>query len=663
MGDLNSLSRSTSSINVTKQTELTKSKSTEKTTDTPTTQTPSTTGTEESQRSRSKSSPSRSSSLPLIQVDPLQPQTTDKVSDGIDTAPSQKIAKNSAKMPKPNKLIRQDGVQDLSTVGDLSKIRQTARDEQLLKTSTRVAAAPKLMLPLESSLATGLKKTSEDLTKALPHQRAAVLRQARSEARQLIENASPQSDIMVHVATKTDDELRMDIIKSVGLMKDKYGKALTPIFSKYEHELNAHKDKMAVYDQLRNIRLQLQFPTPQDRPGLEKAYADKLKEFDPSLTPVYPMNPITKKPMAQPSLPPAPQEPVVDMKAINKLLSSDKRSLVDAMFNGLKDGIANAPNRPTSTESVPGYDNVPKTFKVGDRNFEFKSHLATGGGGQVFLYRDLDTDEEVVLKTAMHPASVSDEARDHHYVASPNVVGMLGTLRSNTGESMFVMEKALMDLKHAGPKIETHSDLTPKLREEMNLSIVADVITGMQYLHEQRASHNDMKNTNVYIAADGTGKVADVGEMRVNPPLTNSEFGSFLLNGPEVLDPTRDTDRLKNDVWTTGLMLYGMFNKDAHPFDIADPNLKGQELETAMRDKIIDFGKDANNRVYTKSPLSPVEQLINAMLHPDPNQRPSFESISKLSMFQNLDPNLKPLISATLRGDDAEVQRLALQIG
>lgn len=56
-------------------------------------------------------------------------------------------------------------------------------------------------------------------------------------------------------------------------------------------------------------------------------------------------------------------------------------------------------------------------------------------------------------------------------------------------------------------------------------------------------------------------------------------------------------------------------------------------LQTQQRIK--DFGQDPANRVFP-NPQNKMEQLINAMMHPDPAQRPSLESVMQLSVFDGV---------------------------
>ena len=110
---------------------------------------------------------------------------------------------------------------------------------------------------------------------------------------------------------------------------------------------------------------------------------------------------------------------------------------------------------------------------------------------------------------------------------------------------------------------------------------------------------------------------------------TYNSFGSPDFNAPEVLNSATEGNRQTNDVWAVGRLLYQIHTGQESPFN--GPNLTF--LQTQQRIK--DFGQDPANRVFP-NPQNKMEQLINAMMHPDPTQRPSLESVMQLSVFDGV---------------------------
>ncbi len=579
------------------------------------------------------------------------PTTHQLLEDLIDNAPPEQLQNRLQEMPR---LQRQGAVGNLGDNPAVRDLRDQQRDQQLLTQTARPNTPVRFQAPLESNLADNFSALERQLNKAtLPGTKRNVLNQVRQQAQNLIANADPQGDFLFQVSTKSEQELKLDVIKSMGLMKGKYGQAFTPVLSQHAQDLKTYEANKLQHDRLREVRNQIgPQTTPQERLQIEQQALEIMQHFN--FTPQYRTTNTGGQQLDFNRIPPAPQKPVLNVDTLYNMLSSDKKHMVDAMVSGLREGLNQAPNRIETYRQADfgpngapmGLDpqadlRIPERFQMNGRNYDFDSHLATGGGGVVFNYRDAQSGERVVLKKDF--TDLTDEAIAHRHNQGPETIDMKGILRSDSGEIFMVMERATGDLLGGLNRIN-QSNGTAEQKETAKLSISLDILKGMARVHQQNSSHNDMKGENVYISTDGTAKVADLGEAQTDGVhQIYGSFGTQLFNAPEVLNSETEGNRQANDVWAVGRLLYQIHTGQESPFN-------GQNLTfLQIQEGIKAFGQDPANRVFP-NPQNKMEQLINAMMHPDPTQRPSLESVMQLSVFDGVrDGSGKAMVSQLLQ--------------
>jgi serine/threonine protein kinase len=94
------------------------------------------------------------------------------------------------------------------------------------------------------------------------------------------------------------------------------------------------------------------------------------------------------------------------------------------------------------------------------------------------------------------------------------------------------------------------------------LQVAHDVASGIEYLHERRVMHRDIKSSNVGFDADGVAQIFDLGLARLLPPESErlcdgyvmSRVGTRSCMAPEVADKLPYD--LKADVYSFGIVLW-----------------------------------------------------------------------------------------------------------
>jgi len=128
--------------------------------------------------------------------------------------------------------------------------------------------------------------------------------------------------------------------------------------------------------------------------------------------------------------------------------------------------------------------------------------------------------------------------------------------------------KDVIKFKHrkllsGGVQFTSSKHSTQILSDDEISSFICPVVKAIQYLHNHRIIHRDIKSLNVYVAHDGLVKLGDFGvATRHNPEKAhNTITGTPAFMAPEFFSQTLDQGYTqKVDIWAIGVMLYEMLS-------------------------------------------------------------------------------------------------------
>ncbi len=195
------------------------------------------------------------------------------------------------------------------------------------------------------------------------------------------------------------------------------------------------------------------------------------------------------------------------------------------------------------------------------------AHLADGGMGSVWLAGRDGTGELVVVKTIKPAQGTSGthaedairrferEAKITRQLAHPNVVRCLDAGVTDQRVMYLVLE--YVDSGDLRDLVDAKGGLT----EALALAILYQVADGLAEAHRLKLIHRDIKPPNIFVASNGTAKLADFGIARStesNRTMLTMEgaiVGSPLYMSPEQIltDPTLD---IRSDIYALGAVLY-----------------------------------------------------------------------------------------------------------
>ena len=196
--------------------------------------------------------------------------------------------------------------------------------------------------------------------------------------------------------------------------------------------------------------------------------------------------------------------------------------------------------------------------------YEMLGTIGHGGSTKVKLARHRLTGTHVAVK--MIPKReywckpLMSEAELLMMADHPNIISLLQVIE--TKKKVYL----IMELCE-GKSLYQHIRNAGYLQEDEARALFKQLLSAMNYCHNQGIVHRDLKPDNIMVEKDGKVKIIDFGlGTQVKPGQKLNLFcGTYPFSAPEVL-LSRPYDGPKIDVWTLGVVLYFMVTGKI-PFD------------------------------------------------------------------------------------------------
>jgi serine/threonine protein kinase len=202
--------------------------------------------------------------------------------------------------------------------------------------------------------------------------------------------------------------------------------------------------------------------------------------------------------------------------------------------------------------------------------------VATGGFGEVYRGRDMETGQIVVIKrlraelVAQQPEALARFEREGELLRQlnhPNIVQMIAS-EEIKGKPCLIMEYV------AGGSLRDLLDKDGRLSVARTLDIALELADALSRAHHLGIIHRDLKPGNVLLAEDGTPRLTDFGIARmtqqeaatgVSRQLTQAGalLGTVGYMSPEACRGEELDGR--SDIWSFGVLLYEMLTGE-RPF-------------------------------------------------------------------------------------------------
>jgi serine/threonine protein kinase len=213
--------------------------------------------------------------------------------------------------------------------------------------------------------------------------------------------------------------------------------------------------------------------------------------------------------------------------------------------------------------------------------FELKEKLGQGSFGSVWRAEHRVPNGGAVLNFAIKILDVPDESARKDIekeveilkkCRSPNIVNYYGTCTKD--DKLWI----IMDYCEAGSIRDVMNEMKRTLNENHIAYVLKNTLCGLNYLHNQKIVHRDIKSANILLNFKSEVKITDFGvsvamdSVNKNTLKTN-QFGATLVGTPYWLAPeclTHQTYDHKTDVWAVGITAIEMAegeppNAELHP--------------------------------------------------------------------------------------------------
>ncbi|XP_054159711.1 serine/threonine-protein kinase Nek8-like [Oppia nitens] len=248
-------------------------------------------------------------------------------------------------------------------------------------------------------------------------------------------------------------------------------------------------------------------------------------------------------------------------------------------------------------------------------NYERIRFVGKGAFGTAVLYRKRSDDMLVVLKeinmndlNATERQLAINEVKVLSILNNPNIISYFDSFESN-GNLYIEMEYA-----DAGTLAELLAQLNQPLHEYEILLIFRQIVCAINYLHQNNILHRDIKTANIFLNKEGYIKVGDFGisKMLTTKREAESVVGTPYYISPEICEGKNYNQ--KSDIWALGCVLYEMA--------CLHKTFEGSNLPVLIN-KIVKGQFAPIRRNYSAK----FRNLINELLHRDPNMRPTAQQV------------------------------------
>uniref|UniRef100_A0AAQ4PTD4 Inhibitor of nuclear factor kappa-B kinase subunit alpha n=1 Tax=Gasterosteus aculeatus aculeatus TaxID=481459 RepID=A0AAQ4PTD4_GASAC len=315
-------------------------------------------------------------------------------------------------------------------------------------------------------------------------------------------------------------------------------------------------------------------------------------------------------------------------------------------------------------------------------DWELKERLGMGGFGHVYLYQHHKTNEKLAVKMCrleLTPRNKDRWSREIQIMKKLNHINVVSA--QDVPEEM--RHIALNDLPLLAMEYCSRGDLRKILSKPENccglkesevLSLLNDVGSGIQYLHENKIIHRDLKPENI-VLQDINGKlvhkIIDLGYAKDldQDSLCTSFVGTLQYLAPELFENHPYTVTV--DYWSFGTMMFECicgfrpFLHNLQPVQATKVKNKGPRDITAVEEPNgeVTFSTHLpypNNLSSTM--LGPIEKLLQLMLRWDPFHRggPVNRETKRPSCFEQLELILSMKVVHILNMTTAQVHSFQL---
>lgn len=218
--------------------------------------------------------------------------------------------------------------------------------------------------------------------------------------------------------------------------------------------------------------------------------------------------------------------------------------------------------------------------------YEIMGKLGEGGLGVVYKARQLSMGRVVALKV-LHERWVTDDEFRKRFLVEARLVGRLShpnliqVIDVGRYKSTLYFSMEFVD----GEPVDATLDRDGRMDIQTTAAIAMQVASALEYLHQRRIVHRDVKPGNIMVTKGGIAKLGDFGFVKANLESVLSTEGEVLGTpdyiSPEAAKGEKNLD-FRSDLYSLGATLYHMLT-GAPPFGGSVSDVMDQHIKTEPR--------------------------------------------------------------------------------
>jgi len=301
---------------------------------------------------------------------------------------------------------------------------------------------------------------------------------------------------------------------------------------------------------------------------------------------------------------------------------------IEALRSSINERIQSG-RRDTYSDEDPASPGEEANVKpIGPDDFELLYLIGKGSFGKVFQVRKKDTGRIYAMKV-LNKQHILENKEMEHTKAEKNILQkLIHPFLVNLNYSFQTPERLffIMDYVNGG-ELFTHLQREGRFSPERVKFYAAEIILGLEYLHNSGIIYRDLKPENILLNAEGHIRLTDFGISKeglvADNATTQTLCGTPDYLAPEILTGNPYTKMV--DWWSFGCLVYGM-TFGIPPFEADNMNL--------LFNKIL---YDAIKFPSQPSADDSTKNFILALLERDTNKRLGAPAIKKHGYFRDVD--------------------------
>ncbi|OAF67835.1 Serine/threonine-protein kinase shk2, partial [Intoshia linei] len=301
-----------------------------------------------------------------------------------------------------------------------------------------------------------------------------------------------------------------------------------------------------------------------------------------------------------------------------QLCNDDKFPKEVPGLNKLKQVISERINSSHQNSEVMDYETMIKTIDkmVNPMNandiYQQKEIVGQGASGLVYTASDASGNVVAIKKMILSKQSkrhlIINEINLLKNLQHPNIVNFVDSFR--------VQDELLIAMEYLSGGTLTTIVSTLVMAEPIIATITQEILNGLNFLHESRIIHRDIKSDNVLLDQSGKVKITDFGFCATLNQ--NNLFRSTLIGTPYWMAPefiTMSHYGSKIDIWSMGILMIEMV-------DSVPPYINENPIRALFL-----IASNGTPKPTTKDISPSLKNFINSCLSVDQFERPSAKKL------------------------------------